>query len=107
MEAKHGFGKFIIQAMRISYNHSIKIAYGTLSTEGVPGRGVKKLLARGGEDACGPSRPFRPPVQKLESDLREKLIDRSGKELLTDPGALFMTTRGGLKPVGRSGERAV
>src|SRR5579863_1696120 len=53
------FGKFIIQAIKISYNHSIKAAYGTLSTQGLPDRGIgEKLLPRGREDAAHPARNF-------------------------------------------------
>src|SRR5580704_11466887 len=57
MPGAHRFGKFIIQAVRISYNHSIKTAYGTLSTQGLPDRGVgEKLLARRREDVADPAR---------------------------------------------------
>src|SRR5580698_5129961 len=51
------FGKFIIQAVRISYNHTIKTAYGTLPTQGLPyGGGREKFLARWREDAADPAR---------------------------------------------------
>src|ERR1700733_2258192 len=53
MGSRPGFGKFIIQAIRISYNHSIKAAYGTLSPEGLPDRRIgEKLLPRRRKDAA-------------------------------------------------------
>src|ERR1700722_16912464 len=57
MGASPGFGKFIIQAIRISYNHSIKAAYGTLSPEGLhDGRIGEKLLPRRRKDAAHAAR---------------------------------------------------
>src|SRR6202453_1165772 len=57
MGSELGFGKFIIQAIRISYNHSIKAAYGTLSPEGLPDRRIgEKLLPRRRKDAAHPAR---------------------------------------------------
>src|ERR1700722_17015692 len=79
MPGAHGFGKFIIQAVRISYNHSIKTAYGTLSTQGLLDRGVgEKLLPRRREDAAntaghlarGPEAGSR-PARKADRSLRQ------------------------------------
>ncbi len=68
---------------------SISIAYGTVSAKGVPDGGIEKSFSRAAEKLLRTQPAVSLAIQKLESDLQEKLIDRSGKELLlTDAGRI-------------------
>ena len=83
MEAPPGFGKFIIFVVDINQDYTLELyslqVFLTVATEKSFSRAAEKLLRT--QPAVSLA------VQRLEQSLGEKLIDRSGKELiLTDAG---------------------
>lgn len=83
MAARPGFGKFIIFVVDINQDYTLELyslqVFLTVATEKSFSRAAEKLLRT--QPAVSLA------VQRLEQELGEKLIDRSGKELiLTDAG---------------------
>ena len=66
-------------------------AYGTISVAGVPDGRDREELLPGGEKLLRTQPAISLAVQRLEEELGEKLLDRTGRELmLTDAGTIVL-----------------